>query len=59
MRGLLIDVTKEERVMNARVLNGLIFLLIVAFGVVLLTSDRSISKVMEDTGHLISRVIGL
>jgi hypothetical protein len=44
--------------MSARVLNGLIFLLIVAFGLVLLTSDRSISKVMEDTGHLISRVIG-
>lgn len=44
--------------MSARVLNGLIFLLFVAFGVVLLTSDRSISKVMEETGHLISKVVG-
>jgi hypothetical protein len=44
--------------MSSKVLNGLIFLLFVAFGLVLFASDRSVSRVMEDCGSLISRVLG-
>ena len=44
--------------MSRRALNGLIVILAAGLFVILLTSDRGISGVMEDCGSMISRALG-
>jgi hypothetical protein len=44
--------------MSRKALNGLIVILVVGLFVVLLSSDRGISGVMEDCGSMISRALG-
>lgn len=43
--------------MSRRTLNGLIFILAVGLFVILITSDRGVSGVMEEAGGYISRLM--
>jgi len=45
--------------MSRRALNGLIFVLALGLFIILLTSDRGISGVMEQCGSFISNALGV
>lgn len=45
--------------MSRRLLNGLIFILGIGLLVILVSSDRGISGVMEDCGRFISNALGV
>jgi len=45
--------------MSRRLLNGLIFILGIGLLVILVSSDRGISGVMEDCGSFISNALGV
>ena len=44
-------------VMDRKLLNGLIFILLIGLFVLLIASDRGISGVMEELGGYISRMV--
>ena len=48
----------EHGFLSRRTLNVLIFILFVGLGLVLITSEKSVSGVMEQIGRFISRLFG-